>query len=217
MSIRDWVAGKLSDDYTMELEGDHGLRIERGIWPVGLVYCAEADGVGRFTADDLDAARREMPGLQFVVLIRRDAANEAYERAEELGICLGGLGDLKSALRQDSNIAQHLSSARAYLLSRLRRNRYVDSVRRCGKSAYEVSRMTPMPPLTIVTTEDYELTSDCVYDLLDEHDGITVHAIVSTNPACTGFAGEVRVAGQQTGTRVFSLNRLLDALGDRWT
>jgi hypothetical protein len=143
---------------------------------------------GRFTVDDLKAACRELPALQFVVLVHRDADNEAYERAEELGICLAGLGDLKSALRHDLNIGQHLNSEQAYLLSRLRKNRHVVSVRRCGRSAYEVLRKVPMPSLTIVATEDYEVTSDSVYELLEEYGGLNVHAIVSTSPACFGFA-----------------------------
>ena len=184
--------------------------------PLSLVYCADTDGAGRFTVDDLEAACRELPALQFVVLVRRDADHEAYERAEELGICLAGLGDLKSALRHDLNIGQHLSSEQAYLLSRLQKNRHVVSVRRCGRSAYEVSRKALMSPLTIVATEDYELTSDSVDQLLDEYGGIDVHVIVSTSPACFGFAGEVLAAGKRTGTRIFSLNQLLDVLGSRW-
>jgi hypothetical protein len=72
-----------------------------------------------------------MPGLQFIVLIRRDADNKVYERAEEMGICISGFGDLKSALDHDTDIAQHLSSEQAYLLSRLRKNRHVASIRRC--------------------------------------------------------------------------------------
>jgi hypothetical protein len=216
MSIRNWVVGKLRDDYEIEPEGEHGLRIKRETRPLSLVYCADTDGVGRFTFDDLEAACRELPAFQVVVLVRRDADNEAYERAEELGVCLAGLGDLKSALRHDLNIGQHLSSEQAYLLSRLQINRHVVSVRRCGRCAYEVLRKVPMPSLTIVATEDYELTSDCVYELLDQYGGIDVHAIVSTSPACFGFAGEVLAAGKRTGTRIFNLNQLLDALGRTW-
>jgi hypothetical protein len=40
--------------------------------------------------------------------------------------------------------------------------------------------------------------------------------IVSISPACSGFAGEVLAAGKQTGTGIFSLNQLLDALGRTW-
>lgn len=216
MSIRGWVAGNLMDDYEIELQEEHGLRIKRKKGPLSLVYCADTDGVGRFTVDDLEAACHELPGLQFVALVRRDADNEAYERAEELGICIAGLGGLQSALQNDDDIGQYLSSGQAYLLRRLRRNRHVLSVRRCGKSAYEISRKVPEPSLTIVVTDDYELTSDSVYGLLDQYDDLHVHAIVSINPACFGFAGEVLAAGEQAGTRIFSLNRFLDALGQPW-
>jgi hypothetical protein len=182
-----------------------------------VVYCAEPDGADRFTVDDLNAARREMPDLQFIVLVRRDADNEAYEWAEQLGICLSGLGDLKSALDYDLDIAQHLSREQTYLLSRLGKNRHVVSIRRRGRSVYEISRKASMPPLTIVATDEYELTSDAVYELLDDNDDIDVQAIVSTSPACSGFAGEVLRAGKQTGTRILSLNQFLDELGSRWT
>lgn len=40
-----------------------------------------------------------------------------------------------------------------------------------------------MPSLTIVATEDYEVTFDSVYELLEEYGGLNVHAIVSTSPA----------------------------------
>jgi hypothetical protein len=217
MTIRSWVAGRLRDAYVIELEGEHGLRITRETLPVALVYCAETNGIDRFTVDDLDAARRDIPGVQFVVLVRRDADNGAYERAEELGICLSGFGGLQSALAGDFNIAHYLSREQAYLRSRLGKNRHVSSVRRCGKSAYEISRKGVLPPVTIVTTDDYELTSDSVYELLDDNDSIEIDAIVSTNPACWGFAGEVVHAGERTGIWIFSLNELLDALGKNWT
>lgn len=217
MTIRSWVVGKLGDTYMIELEGEHGLRIRRTTRPTGLVYCAETSGGDRFTVDDLDAACQEMPGVQFIVLVRRDADNKAYERAEELGICLSGFSELKSALAIDFNIAHHRSREQTYLRSRLERNRYVSYIKRRGESIYEITRKSILRPLTIVTIDHYELTSDSIYDLLDKNDDIEVDAIVSTNPACSGFAGEVVSAGEQTGTRILALNELLDILGGIWT
>jgi hypothetical protein len=217
MTIRTWVVGKLTDAYTIEFEGEHGLRIGRKIRPTALVYCIETSGTDRFTADDLDAARQDMPDVQFMVLVQRDADNEAYERAEELGICLSGFAELKSALAKDFNIAEHLSSEQAYLRGRLENNRHVRGVRRCGKSAYEISRKGALSTLSIVTITHYELTSDSVYELLDENDGIDVDGIVTTNPSCRGFPPEVLDAGNQTGIRILTLHGLLDALSDTWT
>lgn len=216
MSIRSWVAGKLGDTYTIEFEGEHGLRFERETLPTGLVYCAEADDGGNFTVSDLNTACGELPGVQFVVLVRRDADNEAYERSEDLGICLGEMGDLRSALQQDSNIATHRSSGHAYLLRRLENNQHVVSVRRRGKSAYEISRKASLQPLTIAATREYELTSDTIYELVEQNDSMDLHAIVSTNPACSGYAGEALDAGMRTGVRICSLNEFLDTLGDTW-
>jgi hypothetical protein len=218
MSIRSWVAGKLENMYACTPTGERGLYITREARRAAVVYCAEPDETARFTAGDLNAACRELPGLQFVVLIRRDADNKAYQRAEELGVCLGGLGDLKSALHNDANIAQHRNSEQAYLLGRLANNRHVAGVRRCGKCAYEITRKAAhLDPLTIMVTDEYELTSDGIYEMLDQNNDIDFQAIVSTSPACSGFAGEAMQAGKQTGIEILSLRELLDMLGDRWT
>jgi hypothetical protein len=216
MTIRGWVVGKLTDAYAVDLEGEHGLRIERGARPTALVYCAETNENDRFTADDLDAAWQDMPGVQFVVLVKRDAANEAYELAEKRGICISGFSELKSALAKDFNIAEHLSREQAHLRGRLEKNRHVCGMRRRGKSAYEISRKGVLSTLNVVTITHYELTSDSVYELLDENDGIDVDAIVTTNPNCRGFAREALDAGNYAGIRILTLHGLLDSLGDTW-
>lgn len=217
MTIRNWAVEKLGDAYAIELSGEYGLRVDRESRPPALIYCAETNGVGRFTADDLDAACRELPGVQFVLLVQRDAENQAYERAEEIGVCLSGFGQLTVALANDLNIAQHLTSGQKFLRRRLNNNQYVSSVRRCGRSAYEILRSGALTGLIIVTVDHYELTSDSVYDLLETNDGIALDAIVSINPACAGFAGEVVDAATQAGIRVLALNELLTMLGDTWT
>lgn len=141
----------VADAYEIELEGEHGVRIKRGMRPTALVYCAEASGIDRFTVEDLDAACQRMPGVQFVVLVRCEADNEAYERAENLELCLAGFGELKSALVDDFNIAKHLSREQKYLRTRLENNQYVSTIQRRGKSAYEISRKGTLPKLNIVT------------------------------------------------------------------
>ncbi|WP_435209419.1 hypothetical protein [Micromonospora sp. bgisy143] len=217
MTIRSWIAGKLSDEYDVELEGDHGLRIKRPARPTGFVYCVEKNGSNPFRIDNFEAARQEMPTVEFVVLVRREAENEVYKRAEQLGLCVSGFSDLQTALSSNDDISDYLSREQTYLRGRLTGNRHVSSVRRIGELAYEISRQDELESLNIVAISHYELTSDTVYDLLERNDDLGVKAIVSTNPNCEGFAPEVLEAGAQTGTKILPLKYFLQSLGGTWT
>lgn len=220
MTIRSWTVGKLAETLTnlhpIELVGEHGLRIRRSDLPTAFVYCVEPSDTDRFTADDLRSVLQEMPDAQFVVLTKRDAENAAYAHAEEAGVCLSSFGDLRSALANDANIAKYRSREQIYLLNRLK-IRHVDCVRRCGKSAYEISRTGTMSTVNIVTISHYELTADSVYELLDENENIDIHAIVTTNPNCRGFPQEVLLAGRLREISILTLTDLLKALGEKWT
>ncbi|MFG2045753.1 hypothetical protein [Dactylosporangium sp. NPDC048998] len=215
MTIRSWIIGKLQDEYTIHPIGQHGLQIERWVRPTAFVYCVES-GTDWFTTADLNLAHQEMPSVEFVVLVKRQAESEAYELADELGICLSTFGELKSALAEDVNIAEHLSREQAYVLSRLGNNRHVDGLRRRGAAVYEISRVGALSTLNIVTVDHYELTSDEVYTLLDRNDNVDLDVIVNTNPNCRGFADEVSKAAEHAGVRVLTFNEFLNDLGKEW-
>ncbi|SCE77446.1 hypothetical protein GA0074695_1005 [Micromonospora viridifaciens] len=216
MTIRNWIIQKLSDDYNVELEGDHGLRIKRHRHPTAFVYCVEKSGNERFRIEHFEAARHEIPAVEFIVLVKREAENEVYEHAEELGICVSGFGDLQIALANDDDISRYWSREQAYLRGRLTGNRHVSSVRRIGESAYEISRHGGLGSFNIITIAHYELTSDTVYELIERNDDLEVKAIVSTNPNCEGFAPEALEAGAQTGTRILPLKYFLRSLNGPW-
>jgi hypothetical protein len=216
VSIRGWIINKLKDRYVLTLEGQHGLRVQRQGDPDAVVYCVEPSETVPFSVEDLDQALQEMPDAQFIVVIRRDVTHRAYERAEELGVCVDGFGELQSALGGDRNVATHHSRDVTYLRSRIERHRYVTEVWRRGKTAYEITRSGPLLPVVIVTIPHYELTSDGVYTILEEHDHLEVDAIVSTNPYARGFAREAVQAANRAGVEVLTLNDLLDRLGEAW-
>ena len=218
MTIRDWVVQKLPRDagYDIELDGDHGFVVARRLRTKARVYCPEASDSEPFGPDDLEQAMDEMPGLQFVVAVRRRVANETYTLADEESVAVGGLGALKSALAEDFNVGRHKTREQEYVQERLDGNAQVTSWRRRGENAYQITRAGDRRSLTIVTIQPYEVTSDEVYELLAQHDGLAVDAIVTTNPNGSGFAPSTLDAVGDAGTRIMRFRDFLDSLREPW-
>ncbi|WP_369134241.1 hypothetical protein [Modestobacter sp. I12A-02662] len=212
--IQSWIAGKLDDKYNVYLQGEQGLRIERPGAPTAHVYCIEPDEAALFDVEDLEAALTEMPQADFFVIVRRAVAHQAYERAEQLGVCLDTFGELQSALFSDYDIRSHRSKNNAYLQNRLRRSKYVESITRRGGAAYEITRVDSLRPLIIVTIDHYELTADGVYTVLDDYDHLVVDIIVTTNPYAMGFSRESWRVAERAGIEVDTLNNFLDRIGE---
>ncbi|HEY3514608.1 MAG TPA: hypothetical protein VGL36_35840 [Kribbella sp.] len=219
MTIRDWVAGKIRTElgYDVRAEGEHGLAVHRGAWPAARVYSPEASDTEPFGPDQLKQAIAELPGLQFIVVVKRRVANETYPLADEQGVAIAGFNALKSALANNVDISRHRSNEQEYVQGRLDGNAQIESWRRRGENAYEVSLTGGRGNITIVTIQRYELTSDDVYELLAQHDNIEVDAIVTTNPNCQGFAPSTLAAVGDAGTRIMRFRDFLDALGEPWT
>jgi hypothetical protein len=223
--VRAWVIRNLREDGALhggsnnpapELVGAYGLRIARRARPAALIYCAGLRRDKTFGLEDLDRALSELRGVQFVAVVPTRIAHVVYERAEELGLCVDGFAELAAALRDDDDVSRHRSREQAYVIRRLRARKVVRSVRRRGLSAYEIQRCN-LPRLTIVTCDDYELTADRVYSLLESYSGLDVDAVAITNPNARGLSSDSLQAGKRAGVRVLLLDNLLDGLGERWT
>ena len=206
---RPWIIRKLSESAVLESElhkpgfesiGAHGLRVLRKGRPHAMVYCAGVDGEGAFGVKDLDHALDELPETQFVVVVPRQIDNAVYARAEEIGLCVEGFGELTAALQDDDNVSHHLPREHAYVARRLRARKMVRSVRRCGFSTYEIKR-TNLPDLMVITSDEYELTADDVYSLLETCD-FDVNAVAATNPNVRGLSRDALRAGQMASVRV---------------
>jgi hypothetical protein len=216
MTARDWIAAKLlaKTSYTTSKLGDAGLNIRRRHQPDGIVYCASA-GQDGFSAKDVDDAVRAMPNLRFVAVVPTNRIqHDAYQRGEELGICVAGFGELQSALEDDADIGRHVDTQEAWERRRLSRHREVDSLKRRGHHAYEL-RLKGERTITIVTTNSYEFTVDEYYRLLDSYDEVQPDAVVVTNPNCAGLSKDSRTAAEQAGIPLALLNDFLDGLGKR--
>ena len=213
MSIQSWVARKLAPTYIATPEGTHGLRVRAGSREIN-VYCAEP-GINFGTAD-MEQVLRTMPNCEFVVLTRTHADSEVYAQMRECGLYVGRLGELETVLDQGKVPAVYEGREEAYVLRRLRNNPYVERAARCGRSAYRVERRGSLRPLTIVTCDDYELTADEAYQLLEEHADIDVDVLVSTNPLCRNFAPSIGNVTVNTNIETALFQDFIQLLSDPW-
>jgi hypothetical protein len=156
------------------------------------------------------------PTPRYIVVVPTRIAHGAYARAEERGICVGGFGDLLDAHRNDGDLAKHMDIQQQYERRRLTRNAAVRSVKRKGRRAYEIMRKK-LRPLTIVTTDDYELTADQVYTLLESYESIPLDVIVVTNPNCRGLSTDSQEAAADAGVGLELLRDFLQKLATNWS
>ncbi|WP_328542612.1 hypothetical protein OHT17_32220 [Streptomyces sp. NBC_00371] len=215
--VRDWIERKLTESrFSSRRLPDRQLEITRDSYPDARVLCV---GLGKgelFDAESLDAVLTDVPDTGFVVVVPTAITHAAYERAEELGVCVAGFGELINALHYDEDIAQHVDSQEQYERRRLIRNRAVKSLKRKGYHAYEIQRRE-LRSLTVVTTNDYEFTADRLYRLLESYEGINPDLIVVTNPNSRGFSTDSLQAANRAGIPLALFNSFLDDLGTKWT
>jgi hypothetical protein len=219
VTIRDWVVRKVVDGNVCGVEqvGMQGFIAIRTDLRNARAYCPEPSDVDPFTPDDLLRAREEMPGLEYVVVVRRRVANATYPLADELEIGISGLFVFQAALASEPCVAQYRTNEQQYVWRRLTGNQYVDRVRRCGQSAYEITRVAWFRTLRIVTLHHYELTSDEVYYLVTSHAELNLDAIVITNPSCMSPSPEATEAARDAGTLITTFRDFQDRLGAEWT
>jgi hypothetical protein len=216
---RDWIEETLLAEhgYPSTRFPDQQLEIKRPSLPTARVLCVGLGSGETLEGDDVDAWLAEVPNTRFIVATpTRRIGNSAYERAEERGICVAGLGELVDALDEDADISQHVDSQERYERKRLIRHRAVTSIKRRGRHAYEVRRRDSRP-LTIIATNHYEFTADNLYSILEQFEGIDPDLIVVTNPSCHGFSSDSKAAAAQTGIPIILFNDFLADLGTAWT
>lgn len=218
MSIRDWVRAKILEELAFDVDPDgrHGLTVRRGALPTARVYCPEPSENDLFTPDDLEAARQEIPQVQFVVLVRRRAAGDIYITADEVGIGIGGLSRLRNALARHEHIGIYQTAEERFVKNRLDLNRHVNSFRRRGATVYEIMRARNLSTVTIATSQRYELTADETYELLAQNRSVHLDALVTTNPNAVGFSIPTLDASRHAGIRLLTFSEFLNSLGEPW-
>lgn len=223
MTLRDWTSSRLAMDrdgratgvVDVTFIGSHGLKATREGQPPAYIYCPEA-GPDPLTPDDLDAARREMGELQFVVVTKRPIGNASYAHSDDLGIFVGGLSTLHSALRDRDDVGTFKSKNHEFVHSRLSAHRHVARWRRVGYDAYEIERPGDLRTLVIVTLNPYEVTQEEAYSVINAHPEVDVDALVTTNPSCTGFSPATLEAVSHAGVQIWTFRDFLSSLGEPW-
>lgn len=223
MTLRDWISGRLAVDrdgrgtgvLDVRPVGSHGLEATRVRHPPAYIYCPEP-GPEPFTPNDLDAARREMGQLEFVVVVRRPIANATYAHADDLGVFVGSLSDLHSALRDRDDVGTYKSKNHEFVHSRLSGHRHVAGWQRVGYDAYAIERPGGLRTLVIVTLNPYEVTQEEAYRLINAHPEVDVDALVTTNPNCMGFSPATLEAASHAGVEIRTFRDFLSSLGEPW-
>jgi len=155
--------------------------------------------------------------VQFVVLLRRDAANDVYPDAYERHIAVGRFGELRSALEEARDISQFVGRERSYVQKRLDTNRSVRTWHRVGENAYWITRTAVTPTgLTIATFDKYEATADQIHSLLEQYSDLDLDALVATNPSTSGFAAPAVQAARDAGVELMTVRQFMTALARSW-
>lgn len=225
MTARDWVIDKLLNDpsgrldrpvWTITSAGSHAFVVQRPDLPDAYVYCPDGAGTPFVTAD-LDQVASAFPAVQFIVLLRRRAANDVYPYAYKRGIAVGRFGELQSALKEARDVSQFVARERAYVQKRLETNRFVLRWHRVGENAYRITRATLTPTrLTIATFDQYEATVDEILSLLEQYSDLDLNALVATNPNTSGFAAPAARAALGAGVKLIVMREFLTAMGRSW-
>ena len=224
MTLRDWTSARLAKDrdgrgtgvLDVSPVGSRGLIATRAGRPPAYVYCPEASAEP-FSPDDLDAARREMGELEFVVVTKRPIAYNTYAHADDLGVVVGSLGALHSALRDHDDVGTYKSKNHEFVQSRLSGHRHVARWHRVGYDAYAIERSSGLRTLVIVTLNPYEVTQEEAYHLINTHPEVDVDALVTTNPSCRGFSPATLEAVSHAGVGIWTFRDFLSSLGKSWT
>ncbi|GAA3702017.1 hypothetical protein GCM10023081_43030 [Arthrobacter ginkgonis] len=216
MTIRDWVANQLRNDYTYAvstIEGsDLGLRIERSGRPSGHIYCVDPNIGSDFDLPELLKAQQEVEDLDFVVLTKRRAKPDTYRRAEGVGFVIGSFGDLRRALESEGEIAAYRSPDHTYVRRRLILHSSIRRIERIGENAFTLFPTDEKSPLHIIITNQYELTADEVYTLVENYEDIEVDAVVSKNPYANAMSPQAIEAGRFLKIHIYTLNEFLENL-----
>ena len=214
--VRDWIRRKLAGaGYASGLQPPSALTIARTSFPDVRVSCVGLDTDQIFTRGDFEAVVSADGATEFVVVVPTKIAHDAYELAEEIGICVAGFGELLHALQHDADISAHIDSQEKYERRRLRSNRHVVDVKRKGHHAYLVERQG-RPPLTIATSNKYEFTTDEFLTMLESFDGLKLDVAVVTNPNCQGISADSAQAAKNAGVPVVLFSDFLANLGTKW-
>lgn len=224
MSLQEWAAkvlvkgeGFQKGAESASLVGAHGIRVTREGRPDALVYCPDPEPAPPFGRVEFDNALSELPDLQFVVVVRRKVDPALYAYADNLGIPIGSIADVRSALFSIEDISRYVAREHSYIRSRFGANRHVMSYHRLGRTTFKIERTGRLRSLNVAMVDDYEVTAEQVYSVINDHPEIGLDAVVTTNPSCRGISKPASDAARAAGVELLTLADFLISLREPWT
>lgn len=206
MTTRNWVARKLeAKGYTLTCVGDSFFHLGKDGMGFGMVYCPESSSEP-FSIEEYDFAINSYENLEFIVIIKRSVTHQVYEAAFEDSVCVSGFTDLVQAISAGGNLGKFVGREHRYIQNRLRANREIGELLRLGESCYQVILNDDNRKITFVFIDNYEITADEVYNLIDIYSGIEFDCLVVTNPYVHGFSREAMQAAKEAGIELKTFN-----------
>ncbi|MCB2411488.1 hypothetical protein LGT39_01325 [Demequina sp. TTPB684] len=167
-----------------------------------------------FGFEDLERFQDELPGLEAVVLIKRDLQFGVFEEGRARGIAVSEFGHFRSSLAE-SHIGDFISREHAYVRSRMSRFREVMGIELVGLDAWRVLRSSALPALILQTHDRYEFTDDELWLLLDKNRDMNPDIMLITNPNAHGVSRRVRDSATSIDVEVLTLDDMRSRLSRR--
>lgn len=183
------------------------IMITRSSGSLEWVYCPDTDLVSAAGGQQLVAKHQQKPP-DFVLLIRANTEPSFFIAADEIGVPVGGMGDLIRALESSDSLKLYNSGERTYLEKRLKHAWKIESFERCNLDCYLVTWRTSERE-EVCFVEDYEITAELVHHVIEANPGRNIAKIVTTNPNTKKIAAETEKLVSDTGVRLFVLKDYL--------
>lgn len=196
-----WAAKKLKDHECVtqvDQVGTHGLIIHRrNRTPLEIAVI----GVERVDAGCIDDALILAPDSAFVLNVGSGGYVPAggYERATELGLGVGALGELLSVIYQ-ADVSEPVGSKATFVLRSVDQHSNVSKVSRVADVLYSIERKTG-DSLVAAMLYEYELGADAVRTAMARYPEATV--LVSANPNATTSQMAIEAA-ESAGIKLLS-------------
>lgn len=148
--------------------------------------------------------------IEFLCIVKKDFKIEsaAMLLADETPFGIGGVGELKSALRMESP-ETYLGGDAAFIKKGLRQHDKVVCATRLDLRTYEIERVGALSTLVVVAINDYDITAEAVRDAFENRRQIDI--ILKSNPNGNISDGAHTVA-EGLGAKVLRWGEFLGAL-----
>lgn len=208
MSSFNWLRPtfeKLDNVVSVTVDGPVFVLVRKDDPPMLIGFAGESD-LDEDVVNDLVSSH---DGLDFIVNVPKDGRilGSAIERAANLGIAVGGVGDAMRAARL-TKPGQYIHPQLNFVIRGLRQHSRVTYVRRLDDRKLSVDR-TNLTTITAYICPDYQPTAEAVRVAIDRYGPFDVFVAIDPNSDPSLQAIE---AAKSAGVQVYRWGAFLSAL-----